>query len=840
MSRPASLPGLDPAWSRWVDVPDGARRRRWHVLDNGPLLADRGEAVVGTVVCVHGNPTWSYLWRRVLEQAPPGWRVVAPDHLGMGWSERTGEPRGLARRIDDLTAVVDALDVDGPVVLVAHDWGGPIGLGWALRHRDRLSGVVLTNTAVHQPSADPVPAAIRLARHPALLDLVCRRTPAFVRAATATCVPPLPGAVRDAFAAPYDTPDRRGAVADFVADIPLEDDHPSAAALTAVREGLADLADVPVLLVWGPRDPVFTERYLRDLLARLPHADVHRYDGASHLVLEDRPEGVGLVWDWVTGRPARDEAAGPAPSRDGVPIEVRVDEPGRLAIAELGSGRRITVGELDQRVRHLAAALHGRGVRPGHRVAVLVPPGIDLTTLVYALWRLGAVVVVADAGLGLRRLAGALRGAGPDHVVGIGRALALARAGRVPGARLRFGPEDAERLVAEGSRLAWTAPDVPAAADGAVLFTSGATGPPKGVVYTRDRLSAQLALLRDAFGLAPGDRFVAAFAPFALYGPALGLTSAVPDMDVTAPHTLTARRLAEAAAAVDATVVFAAPAALRNVVATARDLDEAHRGALAGVRMVLSAGAPVPVSLLRAVKQLVPRATTQTPYGMTEAMPVATLDPTTLEATGEGVCVGTPLPGVEVRVEPLDGATDLGEIVVRGAHTKARYDRLWGTQRASEQPPGWHRTGDVGTLDEAGRLWVRGRLAHVVHTAAGPLAPYPVEHRVEELDGVEAAAVVGVGPAGTQQVVVVVVPEQRVGRRRALTTPLADPDLAARVRAAAGVPVAAVLVRDWLPVDVRHASKVDRTQLAAWAARRLHGRTADTPRVGRAPTTRSR
>src|SRR5690606_32267620 len=336
---------------------------------------------------------------------------------------------------------------------------------------------------------------------------------------------------------------------------------------------------------------------------------------------------------------------------------------------------------------------------------------------------LGAVVVVADAGLGLRRLAGALRGAGPDHVVGIGRALALARAGRVPGARLRFGPEDAERLVAEGSRLAWTAPDVPAAADGAVLFTSGATGPPKGVVYTRDRLSAQLALLRDAFGLAPGDRFVAAFAPFALYGPALGLTSAVPDMDVTAPHTLTARRLAEAAAAVDATVVFAAPAALRNVVATARDLDEAHRGALAGVRMVLSAGAPVPVSLLRAVKQLVPRATTQTPYGMTEAMPVATLDPTTLEATGEGVCVGTPLPGVEVRVEPLDGATDLGEIVVRGAHTKARYDRLWGTQRASEQPPGWHRTGDVGTLDEAGRLWVRGRLAHVVHTAAGPLAP---------------------------------------------------------------------------------------------------------------------
>jgi acyl-CoA synthetase (AMP-forming)/AMP-acid ligase II/pimeloyl-ACP methyl ester carboxylesterase len=839
VSRPASLPGLDPAWSRWVDVPDGGRTRRWHVLDNGPRLAERGGTVVGTVLCVHGNPTWSYLWRRVLEQAPPGWRVVAPDHLGMGWSERTGGRRGLAQRIDDLTAVVEALEVDGPVVLLAHDWGGPIGLGWALRHRHRLSGVVLTNTAVHQPSSDPVPPAIRLARHPALLDAVCRRTPAFVRAATATCVPPLPAEVRDAFAAPYDTPDRRGAVADFVADIPLEEDHPSAPALTAVRDGLADLADVPVLLVWGPRDPVFTERYLRDLLDRLPHADVHRYAGASHLVLEDRPEGVGLVWDWVTGRSPAEQAAVPAPARGGVPVEVRVDDPDRLAIAELRSGRRITAGELDLRVRHLAAALQGRGVRPGERVAVLVPPGIDLTTLVYALWRLGAVVVVADAGLGLRRLTGALRAAGPDHVVGIRKALALARAGRVPGTRLRFEPEDAERLVAEGAGSDRTPSPVAEDADAAVLFTSGATGPPKGVLYTRDRLAAQVALLRDAFGFAPGDRFVAAFAPFALYGPALGLTSAVPDMDVTAPHTLTARGLAEAAAAIDATVVFAAPAALRNVVATAGDLDVTHRAALSRVRLVLSAGAPVPVSLLRAVKELLPGAATHTPYGMTEAMPVATLDPTTLEATGEGVCVGTPLPGVEVRVEPLEGSTDLGEIVVRGAHTKARYDRLWGTQRASEQPPGWHRTGDVGTLDAAGRLWVQGRLAHVVHTVSGPLAPYPVEHRVEALDGVEAAAVVGVGPVGTQQVVVVVVPEERVGRGRALTTPLAGADLAARVRDAAGVPVSAVLVRDWLPVDIRHASKVDRTQLAAWAARRLHGR-AGAPRAGRAPTTRSR
>src|SRR5699024_12313943 len=140
----------------------------------------------------------------------------------------------------------------------------------------------------------------------------------------------------------------------------------------------------------------------------------------------------------------------------------------------------------------------------------------------------------------------------------------------------------------------------------AVLLTSGAPGPPTGVVYSRGRVGAQVALLRDGFALGPGDRLVAAFAPFALYGPALGMTSVVPDMDVTAPDTLTAPALAEAVRAVDATVVFASPAALRNVVATAGALSPADRQALSRPRLVLSAGAPVPPALLRRVRELLP------------------------------------------------------------------------------------------------------------------------------------------------------------------------------------------------------------------------------------------
>ncbi|MET1004972.1 MAG: hydrolase, partial [Propionibacteriaceae bacterium] len=169
-----------------------------------------------------------------------------------------------------------------------------------------------------------------------------------------------------------------------------------------------------------------------------------------------------------------------------------------------------------------------------------------------------------------------------------------------------------------------------------------------------------------------------------------------------------------------------------------------------------------------------------------------------------------------------------GEILVSAGHVKARYDRLWAVERQSSRDAGWHRTGDVGHLDDAGRLWVEGRLVHVVTTADGVLTPVGVEQRVEELAAVQAAAVVGVGPAGTQQVVVVVVPAAGPSKSRRRDV-LADADLAASVRSVAGRPVAAVLQLDALPVDIRHASKVDRARVGRWADRVLSGARPGTP-----------
>jgi acyl-CoA synthetase (AMP-forming)/AMP-acid ligase II len=206
--------------------------------------------------------------------------------------------------------------------------------------------------------------------------------------------------------------------------------------------------------------------------------------------------------------------------------------------------------------------------------------------------------------------------------------------------------------------------------------------------------------------------------------------------------------------------------------------------------------------------------------------------------------VGKPLPGVAVTVSPLstqglaDGAlTDRpgvpGEVCVRAAHVKDRYDALWALERATSRDPGWHRTGDVGHLDTDGRLWIEGRLQHVITTASGAVTPVGIEQRVERrVTGVSAAAAVGVGPMGAQVVVVVVVasgsPPGLPGRRiklggRGGRLRLADTEVADAVRAVAGVDVAAVLTASTLPMDVRHQSKVDRGEVARRAARLLAG-----------------
>ncbi|QOD45274.1 alpha/beta fold hydrolase [Clavibacter zhangzhiyongii] len=867
------LPGLDPAWSRIVR----AGGHGWHLLDTGERLAATGAPVAGTILCVHGNPTWSYLWRRIAAESlaraerdpsAPAWRVVAVDQLDMGFSERTGEARTLPTRLDDLQALTDELGLSGsgatgPVLTLGHDWGGVVSLGWALRNRDVLAGVMALNTAVHQEEGVPIPWPLRLALATGIHDAATRGTPGFLATTLALAHPPLDPAVRRAFAAPYRGADRRAGIRGFVADIPVGPAHPSHATLTSIADGLREL-DLPALFVWGPRDPIFSDVYLSDLLERLPHADVHRVEGAGHLVAEDH-DYASAALDWLADRmvpgsaraavraPAPAVAAAAAPVRPlGALLEELRDSDAAVLVemAPRGGGgpRTVSWRLLSRRVREVAAGLHARGLRAGDRVSLLVPPGADLTALLYACLRIGAIVVVADAGLGAKGLGRAVAGSRPDMVVAIPAGLALARTLGWPGERISvttLAPPVARALgvaaslpeVARDGRAQVLPPEPAADDDAAILFTSGSTGPAKGVVYTHRQLAALRDTLGSRFDVGVGTGLVAGFAPFALLGPALGATSVTPDMDVTRPRDLTASALAAAARAADATVVFASPAALANVVATADVLTADDRAALGRVRSLLSAGAPLSEALLTRAAALVPAAEVHTPYGMTEGL---LLTDVTLGGIRDaarrgdaGVCVGAPVDPVDIRISPLDadGAATgaltsepgvTGEIVAAAPHVHERYDRLHVTDRAARRDSAdgirRHRTGDVGHLDATGALWVEGRMPHVITTADGVLTPVGPEQRAESAPGVSRAAAVGVGPAGVQQLVLVV--ETTPAARR---VGLAAPDLAAAVRAAVGVPVAAVIVVPVLPTDVRHNSKVDRARLGRWAAGILSG-----------------
>ena len=860
-------PGVPAAWSRYVQVPSSAAvdrpgtSHKWHVLDNAPDLAARGVEPAGTLLCVHGNPTWSYLWRTLAAAGSTTerpWRVIAVDQLDMGYSARTGAFRRLADRITDLSDLTAELGLEGPVVTVGHDWGGIISLGWALAHRRDLAGVVLTNTAVH-PAGFSLPPALQLALHPAVHGWGTVSTDAFLRVTHALAQPALAPEVRRAFASPYRGAARRSGVGNFVADIPTDETHPSFRALTRVAEGIRGLK-VPVLALWGPKDPVFSDRYLRDLIERVPHADVHRFEGAGHLLPEDR-DIAAPVFSWLdrsvnAAAPARTAA----PKTAFRPMLAELDErcgensPAVLDMAPAASGdaaaappASLSWKQLAARVDALAAGLAGIGVRPGDRVNLLVPPGIELTSLIYACLRLGAVVVVADAGLGRAGLSRAIKGAGPQFIVGIERAIAGARLFGWPGTRILAGDAaparrrllGAEHTVAELVE-AGTGKPVPEHrvnpdADAAVLFTSGSTGPAKGAVYTHRGLAAMRDTLKETYNLRAGSSLVAGFAPFALLGPALGATSVTPDMDVTAPRTLSARALADAAAAVHATTVFASPAALANVLATADELSAAQRQALAGVELLLSAGAPIPEPLLGRVQDLVPQAALHTPYGMTEALPVTdiSLEQIRKAGPGNGVCVGSAVAGAQVAIAALgpdgtagaelsEAAGVTGEILVSAPHVKDRYDRLWITEEQSSSVPGWHRTGDVGHFDADGRLWVEGRIGHVLTTPDGPVTPVAAEQAAESVSEVRLAALVGVGPAGTQVPVAVVEPVS--GAKKAGP---ADKATSAAVRdavaAACGLDLAAVLVLPQMPTDIRHNSKIDRAALGAWAAKVLAG-----------------
>ncbi|NOY42563.1 MAG: alpha/beta fold hydrolase [Planctomycetes bacterium] len=296
----AALPGRDrwgelyPFASHYLDLGESG----YHYVDESP--ADTGEDGTPTLLFVHGNPTWSFHWRRLILANRGKYRCVAPDHLGCGLSDLQPRPLSLADHIDNLATLIESLDLRR-ITLVAQDWGGSIGLGGLLKLSDRFERVALFNTGAFPPWF--IPWRIRVCRWPVVGRLALQGVNAFSRAAlrmTVTRASRLDSRVEEAYLAPYFDWQHRGAVYQFVKDIPLSASHPTWKTLEQIEAGLPTLANMPTQLIWGMRDWCFTPECLDKFCSYWPQAEVHRLEDVGHWVVEDAPDQVEtLLSDWL-------------------------------------------------------------------------------------------------------------------------------------------------------------------------------------------------------------------------------------------------------------------------------------------------------------------------------------------------------------------------------------------------------------------------------------------------------------------------------------------------------------------------------------------------------------
>jgi acyl-CoA synthetase (AMP-forming)/AMP-acid ligase II len=508
--------------------------------------------------------------------------------------------------------------------------------------------------------------------------------------------------------------------------------------------------------------------------------------------------------------------------------------PDAVALIDRKAGRKLTFKQLDAEAERCAGVLKSIGVERGMRAAVMVPPGPDFFALAYGLFRLGAIPVLIDPGMGWASLGRCLDEAKPGAFIGVPLA---------HGARIILGWAGSARIkVVVGRTFRKMRAEAPATAAtdsrdlAAILFTSGSTGAPKGAVYTHGQFAAQLDRIRSHFGTVEGEVDVPTFPLFALFDPALGLTAVLPDMNFTKPGSVDPAEVVSAVAESGAKRMFGSPAVL----------DRLGRAGLRlpGVRKVVSAGAPLaPKILARFVGLLDSGAEVRTAYGATEALPVSSitdheiLGETAAEtANGKGVCVGKPVDGVEVRIAPISdeeltykcfdklstpGVSGAGEVVVAGENvTESYFGREKDTELAKirlEDGRVAHRMGDLGYLDGSGRLWLCGRKSHRVETRSGTLFTLCVEGVFNAHPKVKRTALVGVGKRPDQRPVLCV--ELEAGEKP--SDDLLGELLALGAKFSHSAGIRDVLFHPSFPVDVRHNAKIFREKLVPWAEARL-------------------
>lgn len=558
------------------------------------------------------------------------------------------------------------------------------------------------------------------------------------------------------------------------------------------------------------------------------------------------------------------ESAVAHPHQRAVVFPAGRDKLGRVTYSHL------TFRQLDQETDRLARGLRQMGVTPGTRMVLMVRPSLEFIALTFALFKVGAIVVLIDPGMGRTGIFNCLKLVEPQGFIAIpivqairvcsGARFQLAKLNvTVGGSRWFWGGQNYRDLLGAAWEPFEMAPTQGTDA-AAIIFTSGSTGPPKGVLYEHGMFAAQVELLREFYGIQPGEIDLPGFPLFALFNSAMGVTTVIPEMDPTRPAQVDPVKILEAIENQGVTQAFGSPAIWnrvgRHCEATGRKLPSLGR--------VLSAGAPVPVAVIdRIIKSfsagdscaVMDDSPTEarpaklpdihTPYGATESLPVCSISGREILAEtaaksrqGAGTCVGRLFPKMELRIiEITPGAIaeieqvrelpagEIGEIIVSGPVVTREYFRHPEATRMAKIPDGdrfWHRMGDVGYLDGEGRLWFCGRKAHVVETDLGRMFTIRCEAIFNQHPRIFRSALVGVGSKPSQQPVIIVEPEagkfpesaEDQARLRAELLELGQSSALTKQ-------IQKVLFHRSLPVDIRHNVKIFREKLGPWAEQQL-------------------
>lgn len=494
---------------------------------------------------------------------------------------------------------------------------------------------------------------------------------------------------------------------------------------------------------------------------------------------------------------------------------------------------QLSFAELETEAALWQNRLRKAGIKRGDRTLVMVRPGLPLIACIFALFAEGTVPVVIDPGMGLKSFLACVGRSRPDALVGIPMANVISRLAWRSFKTVR------KRLTASGSLTSQLGGGLPhrsleiestEAHDlAAILFTSGSTGAPKGVCYEHGMFESQVSLVQQTYDIKPGEVDMPLLPVFALFNPALGMTTVVPDLNPSRPASMKPAAMVQAIIQEKVTNSFGSPT-LWGMIA---DYCVENAITLPSIKRVLCAGAPVPARLWEQSRHFLPNGKLHSPYGATEALPVSSIDATQADFTTlKGAPVGTIVSGVSVSIIPIqEGTADpeilktplppgrVGEIVVSGPNVTKAYDALPEATAAAKiidkaTDKVWHRMGDAGFVDETGNLWFCGRKAERVTTASGDLHTEPCERIFRQHSAVRRCALVGLGAPGTQvpALVVEAKPANAVAARK-----LAD-ELFALARGHAHTrSIHRIYFHPAFPVDVRHNAKIHRLSLARWA-----------------------